>query len=223
MSLIVDALVNLWRLVRNARARLLGRPPDYVWIEVSGPLAEFETPVGFLRRRLSPGPSPPTLERLRARLDRYLRRRSSARRRAAHQEPRCRMGRHRGVACARSWRSGHAAAGSWPTWRDPVDTRSYYLACAADEILATPLADLNVTGYPRQGGFPQRRPGQPRPRGRGRRRLALQVSGRAVRQRRLLPRVPRAGRTAPRQPLRGGGGCDLRWQRPLLPKRSAPR
>ncbi|HJQ28417.1 MAG TPA: signal peptide peptidase SppA, partial [Rubrobacter sp.] len=29
---------------------------------------------------------------------------------------------------------------------EPVDTRSYYLACAADEILATPLATLNVTG-----------------------------------------------------------------------------
>src|SRR5687767_3485115 len=69
MPLIIDALVNLWRSIRNARARLLGRPPEYVWIEVSGPLAEFETPVGFLRRRLSQGPSPPTLERLRLRLD----------------------------------------------------------------------------------------------------------------------------------------------------------
>jgi protease IV len=29
---------------------------------------------------------------------------------------------------------------------DPADIRSYYLACAADEILATPLADLNVVG-----------------------------------------------------------------------------
>jgi protease-4 len=29
---------------------------------------------------------------------------------------------------------------------DGVDTRSYYLACAADEVLATPLATLNVTG-----------------------------------------------------------------------------
>ena len=29
---------------------------------------------------------------------------------------------------------------------DPVDSRSYYLACAADEILATPLATIGVTG-----------------------------------------------------------------------------
>src|SRR5829696_8014021 len=70
MSLIIDVLVNLWRLIRNARARLLGRPPEYVWIEVSGSLAEFETPVGFLRRRLAQGPGPPTLERLRLWLDR---------------------------------------------------------------------------------------------------------------------------------------------------------
>ena len=70
MSLFIDTLVNLWRLLRNARARLLSRPPDYVWIEVRGPLAEFETPVGFLRRRLSPGPTPPTLERLRLWFDR---------------------------------------------------------------------------------------------------------------------------------------------------------
>ena len=29
---------------------------------------------------------------------------------------------------------------------DPVDSRSYYLACAADEILATPLATIGVIG-----------------------------------------------------------------------------
>src|SRR5688500_14061384 len=118
MSLIIDALVNLWRLIRNARARLLGRPPEYVWIEVSGPLAEFETPVGFLRRRLSQGPSPPTLERLRLWLDRI----------AADGHP-------RGSCCAsrnsmpggppskscdvRSSRSGRVAAGSWPISRIP--------------------------------------------------------------------------------------------------------
>src|SRR5215203_7312786 len=70
MSLFTDVLVNLWRMARNARVRLFGRPPDYVWVEVSGSLAEFETPVGFLRRRLAPGPSQPTLERLRLWFDR---------------------------------------------------------------------------------------------------------------------------------------------------------
>jgi protease-4 len=145
MSLIIDALVNLWRLIRNARARLLGRPPEYVWIEISGPLAEFETPVGFLRRRLSQGPSPPTLERLRLWLDRI----------AADGHPRGVVLRikkldagwaaieelRREILAFRS-RGGRVVA----YFADPAEIRSYYLACAADEILATPLADLNVVG-----------------------------------------------------------------------------
>lgn len=145
MSLFLDALVNLWRLVRNVRVRLLGRPPDYVWIEASGSLPEFETPTGFLRRRLFPGPGPTTLEGLRDRLDRI-----SA------------DGRARGVVLrVRSLDAGWAALeelrGELLAFRerggrvvaylaDAVDTRSYYLACAADEVLATPLATLNVTG-----------------------------------------------------------------------------
>ncbi|CAN5836987.1 signal peptide peptidase SppA [soil metagenome] len=145
MSLFINALVNLWRLVRNARVRLLARPPEYVWIEVSGPLAEFETPVGFLRRRLARGPGPPTLERLRGMLDRI-----SA------------DGRTRGVVLRiKNLDAGWAAieelrreilafrssGGRVVAYlADPVDTRSYYLACAAEEVLATPLADLNVVG-----------------------------------------------------------------------------
>jgi protease-4 len=145
MSLIVNALVNLWRLVRNARARLLARPPDFVWVEVSGALDEFETPVGIIRRRLVPRPTPPTLERLRARLDRI---------RAD--------GRPRGVVLRiknleAGWAAIEELRGELLAFKergqrvvaylgDPVDTRSYYLACAADEIFATPLADLNVTG-----------------------------------------------------------------------------
>jgi protease IV len=145
MSPLIDALVNLWRLLRNVRARLFGRPPEYVWIEVRGPLAEFETPVGFLRRRLSPGPSPPTLERLRLWFDRIA---SDGRPRgivlrlenldagwAAVEELR------REIVAFRE-RGGRVVvylAGS-------ADLRSYYLASGADEILATPLAELNVVG-----------------------------------------------------------------------------
>jgi protease IV len=143
MSLIIDALVNLWRLIRNARGRLLGRPPEYVWIEVSGPLAEFETPVGFLRRRLSQAPL--TLERLRLWLDRIsadgrprgivLRIKKLDAGWAAIEELR------REILAFRS-RGGRVVA----YFADPADIRSYYLACMADEILATPLADLNVVG-----------------------------------------------------------------------------
>jgi protease-4 len=143
MSLFTNVLVNLWRLVRNASVRLLQRPPDFVWIEVSGPLEEFETPVGFLRRRLAP--SPPTLERLRAKLDRI-----------------CSDGRPGGVLLRiknldAGWAAIEELRGEILAFKergkrvvaylaDPVDTRSYYLACAADEVLATPLAGLNVTG-----------------------------------------------------------------------------
>src|SRR5829696_4958337 len=145
MSLFTDVLVNLWRLARNARVRLFGRPPDYVWVEVSGPLAEFETPVGFLRRRLVPGPSQPTLERLRDRLDRIsadgraggvvLRIKDLNAPWAALEELRREIGFFRE-------RGGRVVA----YMADPADIRSYYLACAADEVLATPLASLNVTG-----------------------------------------------------------------------------
>jgi protease-4 len=145
MSLFTDALVNLWRLVRNAGVRLLARPPDYVWIEINGPLAEFETPVGFLRRRLAPGPSPPTLERLRGRLDRIST-----------------DGRPRGVVLRiknldAGWAALEELRGEILELKergkrvvaylaDPVDVRSYYLACAANEVLAAPLADLSITG-----------------------------------------------------------------------------
>ena len=145
MSLFTDALVNLWRLILNARARLLGKPPEYVWIEVGGRLTEFETPVGFLRRRLSQGPSPPTLERLRLWLDRIsadgrprgvvLRIKNLDAGWAAIEELR------REILAFRS-RGGRVVA----YFADPANIRSYYLACGADEILATPLADLNVVG-----------------------------------------------------------------------------
>src|ERR671917_50271 len=144
MSPIIDALVNLWRCVRNAYVRLLRRPPDYVWIEVSGSLPEFESPVGFLRRRVFPGPTPPSLERLRERLERI-----SA------------DGRPRGVALRvksldagwaaleelrRELRAFHERGGRVVVYLMEADSRSYYLACAADEILATPLTTIGLTG-----------------------------------------------------------------------------
>jgi protease IV len=145
MSPLTDAPVNLWRLLRNARARLFGRPPEYVWIEVRGPLPEFETPVGFLRRRLFPGPSPPTLERLRLWFDRITS-----------------DGRPRGVVLRvenldAGWAAVEELRREIVAFRErggrvvaylagSADLRSYYLVSGADEILATPLAELNVVG-----------------------------------------------------------------------------
>ena len=145
MSSIVDALINLWRLLRNARVRLLGRPPEYVWIEAGGSLPEFETPLGFVRRRLSPNLGPTTLEGLRARLDRI----------AADGRPRGVVLRVRALDAG--WAALEELRRELLAFRegggrvivylaDSVDTRSYYLACTADKILATPLVTLNVTG-----------------------------------------------------------------------------
>jgi hypothetical protein len=66
MSVLTDVLVNLWRLLRNAYVRLLRRPPDYVSLKVAGSLPEFESRVGFIQRRLRPGPTGPSLEGLRS-------------------------------------------------------------------------------------------------------------------------------------------------------------
>ena len=106
------------------------------------PLAEFETPVGFLRRRWSEpadaGEDAPVARP-------HSRRRAFARGRAAHQKPRWRWAAieelRREIVAFRS-RGGRVVA----YFADPADIRSYYLACAADEILATPLAELNVVG-----------------------------------------------------------------------------
>jgi protease IV len=145
MSLFIDVLVNLWRLLRNAYVRLLRRPPDYVSLEVSGSLPEFESRVGLLQRRLRPGPTGPSLEGIRGRLAGIsadgrprgvvLRLRSLDAGWAALEELR------RELLAFRE-RGGRVVA----YLLDPVDSCSYYLACAADEILATPLATIGVIG-----------------------------------------------------------------------------
>lgn len=145
MPLLTDSAINLLRLLRNATARLLRSAPDYVVLEATGALPEFETQVGFLRRRVLPIPAGPSLEGLRERLGRI-----SA------------DGRPSGVVI----RIGNLDAG-WAALEelrrelsafrrrggrvvaylaDSVDSRSYYLACAADDVYAAPLATLNVTG-----------------------------------------------------------------------------
>ncbi len=126
MAALSTLLVNLWRLIANARSRLFARPPDLVWIEISGALPEFETPAGFLRRRVNRGPAPLTLQTLRERLHRI-----SA------------DGRVRGVVLRikdveAGWASLEEAREELLAFReggvqvvaylqDPVDTRSYYL------------------------------------------------------------------------------------------------
>jgi protease-4 len=146
MSLLLDILINFVRLLRNACSRVLRRhPPDFVWLPVTGSLPELDPPrTGLLRRRLDPRPSPPSLEGIRSRLDRLLA-----------------DGRPRGVVLRvenlnagwasleelrhelQRFRSGGKKVVAYLT--NP-DTRSYYLATAADEVFATPLSTLNVVG-----------------------------------------------------------------------------
>ena len=144
MSLLINALINLLYLLRNAR-RAFRRPPDFVWMSVTGALPEFEpSRRGLLRRRLDPRTLAPSLENIRSHLDRVFA-----------------DGRVRGVIL----RVENLDAG-WATLEElraelhrfrakgktvvaylvNPDTRSYYLASAADEVFASPLSTLNVVG-----------------------------------------------------------------------------
>ena len=144
MGFIVNLFINVLRLLRNVYRRLFGSVPDYVVFEVSGSLPEFEPRVGFLRRRVNPGPPALSLEEVRRRLSRISG-----------------DGRVRGVILrVQNLDAGWAAleelrrelagykesGGRVVVYLIEADTRAYYLACAADEILATPLATVSVTG-----------------------------------------------------------------------------
>ena len=144
MSLLINVLTNLLRLLRNAR-RAFRRPPDFVWISVTGALPEFEpSRRGLLRRRLDPRTLAPSLESIRSHLDHVLA-----------------DGRVRGVILRvenldAGWATLEELRAELYRFRErgktvaaylvDSDTRSYYLASAADEVFASPLSTLNVVG-----------------------------------------------------------------------------
>ena len=152
MSILSNALVNLYLLLRNAFVRVFRRPPDWVLLTVSGGLPEFEPGRrGLLRRRLAPRPSGPSLEALRSRLDHILA-----------------DGRPVGVVLRvenldAGWASLEELRREIQRFRERgkgvvaylVDpgTRDYYLASSADEILATPLSTVNVVGVSARVNF----------------------------------------------------------------------
>jgi protease-4 len=144
MGLLIHVLVNLLRLLRNIR-RTLRRPPDFVWIPVTGALPEFEpSRRGLLRRRLDPRTLTPSLQSIRSRLDRILsdgrvdgvvlRIQELEAGWAALEELRGELQRFR-------WEGKKVVA-----YLVGSDTGSYYLASAADEIYTPPLSTLNVVG-----------------------------------------------------------------------------
>ena len=145
MSLLVNALLNLPRLLRNAR-RALRRSPNFVWVTVSGALPELEpSRRGLLRRQLDRRTLAPSLEGIRSRLDRVLadgrvdgvilRVENLAAGWAALEELRTEIERFR--------RRGKQVVAYLA---DGGDTRSYYLASAADEIFSSPLSMLDMVG-----------------------------------------------------------------------------
>lgn len=151
MASLLYALINLWRLLRNLLRGSLGAP-DYVVLEVSGSLPEFEPQTGLLRR-LNPRNrlQPPTLEALRERLGRIR----------ADGRPRGVLLRVRGLSAG--WAALEELRLELYRFRehggrvvahltDP-DTRSYYLACAADEVLATPVSTVGVVGLGARTNF----------------------------------------------------------------------
>ena len=143
MGAIITLFTNLVRAIRNL-VRRLRRAPDFVFIDVSGALPEFERRVGFVRRRLSRGPTPPSLQQLRSRFDRLaedgrpkgvvLRVGDLDAGWAALEELRAEISRYR------------ERGGRVVVYLTSVDSRVYYLASAADMIFATPLATVGVTG-----------------------------------------------------------------------------
>ena len=145
MSLLVNALLNFPRLLRNAR-RALRRSPNFVWITVTGALPELEpSRRSLLRRRLDPRTLAPSLEGIRSRLDRVLadgrvggvilRVENLAAGWAALEELRTEIERFR--------KRGKQVVAYLA---DGGDTRSYYLASAADEVFSSPLSMLDLVG-----------------------------------------------------------------------------
>ena len=152
MNLLINAVVNLYLSLRNGLVRVFRRPPDFVWIPVSGSLPEFEPRRrGFVRRRLGPRLSGPSLEGIRSRLDRILT-----------------DGRPSGVVLRvenldAGWASLEELRRELERFRragkrvvaylvDPGN-RDFYVASGADEVFASPLSALNVVGVSARVNF----------------------------------------------------------------------
>ncbi|AHY46472.1 Peptidase family S49 [Rubrobacter radiotolerans] len=144
MRILLLSLASVWTALRNLFVGLLRRRPDFVWLDVRGDLPEFEPRVGFLRRRFSGGEPPVSLEGLRARLSAL----------AADGEVRGVVLRIRGLGAG--WAALEEIRGELLEYRRgggrvvaylvECNTPTYYLASAADRVLAAPLATVDVTG-----------------------------------------------------------------------------
>lgn len=144
MRFIFVLLTNCFIFVRNFVYGLFTRPPGYVWLDIGGELPEFKRKVGFVRRRISPPRTTASLEELREKLRLIssdgrvkgvvLRVRGLGAGWAALEELRTELADYRR-------RGGRVVAYVIEGGMGP-----YYLASVADEIIATPLATVDVSG-----------------------------------------------------------------------------
>jgi protease-4 len=140
---IILAWINLWFFVLNSWRRLLRRRVDYVYLEISGELPEF-APKPPLAQRLAGTRPPLSLATLRSRFQRI-----------AH-DPRTRgvvlvlRNISTGWATLQSLRDEMARLRSngkrVVVYLPGADTRTYFAACAADEVLMPETANLNLLG-----------------------------------------------------------------------------
>jgi protease-4 len=144
-----DAWRNFWIRLGNRRRLLSRRRIEYILIELFGSLPEYTTPPAFWRRLIPiPGFYPETdslsLSAVRSALDRI----------AADPRPLGIVIRLDGLATGwgtaqnvrqiitRFRESGKRVV----AYADDFSTMNYFIACAADEILAPPIAGWNVLG-----------------------------------------------------------------------------
>ncbi len=136
-------LINSWHLLQNGLRRVLRRRVDYIYLELSGALPEFAEPPPLVQRMLG-ARQPPTLTGLRTKLQRIT------------NDPQT-----RGVVLvlrdfAGGWSTAESLRDELYAFRKQgrrviaylpgADTRTYFAACAADEIIMPPSATLNLLG-----------------------------------------------------------------------------
>lgn len=147
----ITVLINAIRFLINVYRALSRRPPDYIWLTVSGSLPEFRVREGFPRRVVSASQSGLALEDLREVFDRLSDRREVQGVVLRIQDLNADWA---ALEEARSEVALFRASGKRVVaYMVGADTRAYYLACAADRVYATPASTLSVTGLSSRVNF----------------------------------------------------------------------
>ncbi|MBC8160288.1 MAG: S49 family peptidase [Roseiflexaceae bacterium] len=142
---LVIGITNVVRRLRNAWRRLLRRRVDYVRIRLAGGLPEFAAPLPWWRKRLLGGQAGLSLSGLRRQLQRI------------GDDPQA-----QGIVLeingfAAGWATMQSLRDELHSFRErgkrvvalvyTLDNAGFYVACAADQILAPPTAMFSVLGF----------------------------------------------------------------------------